>query len=119
MNLYKTFSIVYVVLVMAMVSTCTMSDSQIETINKLAYELATVPTNTLRETKLLRLISIALNDRTALEAFLTDPDSASYKAGIISLAQAVKIYAWISRADRGVLHSFQEIANRLQDILLK
>ncbi|KAJ2494795.1 hypothetical protein IWW47_004410 [Coemansia sp. RSA 2052] len=72
---------------------------------------------TAKETKLLRLLALALNDRTAVEATLTDPESAAYKAGLISLAQAVKVYAWIGRDDQVLMQSLQAVANRLRDLL--
>ncbi|KAJ2546173.1 hypothetical protein IWW35_005125, partial [Coemansia sp. RSA 1878] len=52
-----------------------------------------------RETKFWTL-TVALNDRKALVTMLTDPDSKSYKAVLTSLAQAIKIYAWIVRDDQ-------------------
>ncbi|KAJ2720902.1 hypothetical protein H4S00_003097 [Coemansia sp. D1744] len=52
-----------------------------------------------RETKFWTLTGV-LNDRKALVTMLANPDSTSYKAGLTSLAQAIKIYAWIVRDDQ-------------------
>ncbi|KAJ2018015.1 hypothetical protein GGH92_008185 [Coemansia sp. RSA 2673] len=96
-----------------------LSKDQEESVVSLSNQIAVVKTGTIKETRLLRLLAIALNDRTAVEATLTDPDSASYKAGLISLAQAIKIYAWIGRDDEVLMRSLQVVANRLRDILTK
>ncbi|KAJ2880888.1 hypothetical protein GGI21_006445 [Coemansia aciculifera] len=96
-----------------------LSKDQEECVVNLSTQIATVKTGTAKETKLLRLLALALNDRTAVEATLTDPDSAAYKAGLISLAQAVKVYAWIGRDDQLLMQSLQGVANRLRDILTK
>ncbi|KAJ2409781.1 hypothetical protein J3F80_001062 [Coemansia sp. RSA 2526] len=53
-----------------------------------------------QETKLFWTLAGVLNDRKALVTMLTDPDSASYKAGLTSLVQAIKIYVWIVRDDQ-------------------
>ncbi|KAJ1785238.1 hypothetical protein LPJ62_004312 [Coemansia sp. RSA 2167] len=53
-----------------------------------------------QETKLFWTLAGVLNDRKALVTMLTDTDSASYKAGLTSLAQAIKIYVWIVRDDQ-------------------
>ncbi|KAJ1730416.1 hypothetical protein LPJ61_003023 [Coemansia biformis] len=69
------------------------------------------------ETRQFKRLALVLNDRTALEAMLTDPDSASYKEGLISLAQALKIYGWLGRDDRAFLYAMQTVAERLRMLL--
>ncbi|KAJ2742091.1 hypothetical protein GGI19_006866 [Coemansia pectinata] len=116
MRLYLVF--VCIVCAFALGGAC-LSKDQEESVVNLSTQIAAVKTGTIKETRLLRLLAIALNDRTAMEATLTDPDSAAYKAGLISLAQAIKIYAWIGRDDQVLMQSLQTVANRLRDILTK
>ncbi|KAJ2455233.1 hypothetical protein EV183_000968 [Coemansia sp. RSA 2336] len=94
-----------------------LSDNQKWSIAELAHRIHSVKMGSFEETKLFRSLAVALNDRTALEAMLTDPDSASYKAGLISLAQAVKLYAWIGRDDQTLMETLQGVANRLKALL--
>ncbi|KAJ2540755.1 hypothetical protein EV175_006203, partial [Coemansia sp. RSA 1933] len=88
-----------------------MSPDQESSVVELAHRLASVAKHSVAENRILRTIAVALNDRTALEALLTDPDSAAYKAGLISLAQAVKAYAWIGRDDQMLMQALQAVAN--------
>ncbi|KAJ1939981.1 hypothetical protein FBU59_003948, partial [Linderina macrospora] len=74
--------------------------------------------NSKSETKLFKNLAVILNDRTALEAFLTDPNSNSYRAGLVSLAQAIKAYAWKDRYDQQLMSDFQIVANRLRELLV-
>ncbi|KAJ2652508.1 hypothetical protein IWW40_000994 [Coemansia sp. RSA 1250] len=94
-----------------------LSNDQKWSIAELAHRIHGVKMGSFEETKLFRLLAVALNDRTALEAMLTDPESASYKAGLISLAQAVKLYAWIGRDDQTLMETLQAVANRLKALL--
>ncbi|KAJ2746255.1 hypothetical protein GGI20_001535 [Coemansia sp. BCRC 34301] len=112
------FMLVCIVCAIAIGAAC-LSKDQEECVVNLGTQIVAVKTGTAKETKLLRLLALALNDRTAVEATLTDPDSAAYKAGLISLAQAVKVYAWIGRDDQVLMQSLQGVANRLRDILTK
>ncbi|KAJ2122219.1 hypothetical protein GGH12_004876 [Coemansia sp. RSA 1822] len=94
-----------------------MSEDQRDSVAELAHRIDSTKMGSTQETKLFRTLAVALNDRTALEAMLTDPDSASYKAGLISLAQAIKIYAWIGRDDQVLMISLQSVANRIKALL--
>ncbi|ORX63375.1 ALDH-like protein [Linderina pennispora] len=76
-----------------------------------------VKPNSNSETKLFKNLAIILNDRTALEAFLTDPNSNSYRAGLVSLAQTIKQYAWRDHYDQQLMSDFQTVANRLKELL--
>ncbi|KAJ2313514.1 hypothetical protein H4R23_003424 [Coemansia sp. Cherry 401B] len=96
---------------------CALSSDQKWSISELAHRIDNAKMGSVEETKLFRSLAVALNDRTALEAMLTDPDSASYKAGLISLAQAIKIYAWIGRDDQVLMQTLQAVANRLKALL--
>ncbi|KAJ2002137.1 hypothetical protein GGI02_002506 [Coemansia sp. RSA 2322] len=99
--------------------TAGMSEDQEQSVVALSSQIIAAKMGTVKETRLFRTLAIALNDRTAMEAMLTDPDSAAYKAGLISLAQAIKVYAWIGRDDQLLLQSLQPVANRLRDLLTK
>ncbi|KAJ2793906.1 hypothetical protein H4R20_006397 [Coemansia guatemalensis] len=94
-----------------------LSEDQRWSVIELAHRIDNVKEGSTAETKLLRALAVALNDRTALEALLTDPESASYKAGLISLAQAIKMYAWIGREDQILMRTLQAVANRLKSLL--
>ncbi|KAJ1724476.1 hypothetical protein LPJ53_001246 [Coemansia erecta] len=94
-----------------------LSEDQRYMVTQLGHQIDISKMRSKEETKLLRNLSVALNDRTALEAMLTDPDSAAYKVGLISLAQAVKLYAWIGRDDQPLMQSLQAVANRLKLLL--
>ncbi|KAJ2600226.1 hypothetical protein H4R99_003421 [Coemansia sp. RSA 1722] len=94
-----------------------MSDDQKQYVVEMGHQIDISKMRSRQETKLMRSLSVALNDRTSLEALLTDPDSLSYKAGLISLAQAVKLYAWIGREDQLLMQSLQLVANRLNLLL--
>ncbi|KAJ2707985.1 hypothetical protein FB645_000336 [Coemansia sp. IMI 203386] len=94
-----------------------MSDDQKQYVVEMGHQIDISKMRSKQETKLMRSLSVALNDRTSLEALLTDPDSLSYKAGLISLAQAVKLYAWIGREDQLLMQSLQLVANRLNLLL--
>ncbi|KAJ2383232.1 hypothetical protein GGI23_007190 [Coemansia sp. RSA 2559] len=95
-----------------------MSPDQESSVVELAHRIDSVKKNSAAENRILRTIAVALNDRTALEALLTDADSAAYKAGLISLAQAVKAYAWIGRDDQVLMQALQTVANRLRSLLI-
>ncbi|KAJ1899080.1 hypothetical protein LPJ66_002349 [Kickxella alabastrina] len=110
-------TIICVALVFFQCGSCVTEDQKLY-IRRLNDQLSATKVKTAEENKLLRNLSVALNDRTALVALLTDPDSASYKAGLISLAQAVKLYAWISRDDQALMQTLQGVANRLRYLLL-
>ncbi|KAJ2764053.1 hypothetical protein IWQ56_002134 [Coemansia nantahalensis] len=84
---------------------------------EIAARISNSPPRSVEETRLFRRLAVVLNDRTALEAMLTDPDSASYKEGLISLAQAAKMYAWLGRDDIAFLAAMQMVANRLRALL--
>ncbi|KAJ2654029.1 hypothetical protein IWW48_006341 [Coemansia sp. RSA 1200] len=95
-----------------------MSSDQESSVIELAHRIDSVRQHSVAENRILRTLAVALNDRTALEALLTDPDSAAYKAGLISLAQAVKIYSWIGRDDQALMQAMQTVANRLRLLLI-
>ncbi|KAJ1661612.1 hypothetical protein IW140_006573 [Coemansia sp. RSA 1813] len=95
-----------------------MSPDQESSVIELAHRIEGIAKHSVGENRILRTIAVALNDRTALEALLTDPGSAAYKAGLISLAQAVKAYAWIGRDDQVLMWALQTVANRLRSLLI-
>ncbi|KAJ2783067.1 hypothetical protein H4R18_001888 [Coemansia javaensis] len=94
-----------------------LTDGQKTTAEDIAARLGASTPRSAKETRLLKLLAVTLNDRTALEAMLTDPDSAAYKEGLISLAQAVKIYSWLGRDDNAFLYAMQSVADRLRTLL--
>ncbi|KAI9506881.1 hypothetical protein GGI25_000091 [Coemansia spiralis] len=115
----KSILAVIILLVLLCTHVYGLSQDQEESVVELAHRMESVKKGSVAENRILRNIAVALNDRTALEAFLTDPSSAAYKAGLISLAQAVKIYAWIGRDDQVLMQALQSVANRLRSLLLE
>ncbi|KAI8325376.1 hypothetical protein GQ54DRAFT_331090 [Martensiomyces pterosporus] len=94
-----------------------LTDDQKKAISRLQQWIDGSKIGSVEERKYFRTLALYLNDRTAMEAMLTDPDSTSYKLGLISLAQAIKAYAWLERSDQALMQQFQAVANRLKTIL--
>ncbi|KAJ2705635.1 hypothetical protein H4R19_005099, partial [Coemansia spiralis] len=85
---------------------------------EIAVRISNSTPHSAEETRQLKRFALVLNDRTAMEAMLTDPDSAAYKEGLIRLAQATKIYAWLGRDDMAFLMAMQAVADRLRALLV-